>query len=187
MRQSSTGTTDAPLPAGPQGEAACLISALGSEFDDFLFATIGEDSNGMPLSVVSALARMGLDHWHEAASLAAASVEAAKGKLTSLLAALPDPALRRLDLATTAARLTALLPRRSNSNTRSSAAAVATLAVTHPPSRIKVILVATIYLILLLGTEFALISRPPPTHSDTAHPSAPRAAESHGPAASPGK
>ena len=162
------------------------FSTLGSEFDDFLFAAIGEDSNGMPLSVVSALARMGLDPWHEAASLAAVSAETATGKLTSLLAALPDPALRRLDPGTTAARLTALLPRRSNSNTRSSAAAVAPLAVTHPPARMKVILVA-IYLILLLGTQFALISRPPPTHADTAHPSAPRAAESHGPAASPGK
>ena len=91
------------------------FSTLGSEFDDFLFAAIGEDSNGMPLSVVSALARMGLDHWHEAASLAAVSAETATGKLTSLLAALPDPALRRLDPGTTAARLTALLPQRSNS------------------------------------------------------------------------
>jgi hypothetical protein len=162
------------------------FSTLGSEFDDFLFAAIGEDSDGMPLSVVSALARMDLDPWHEAASLAAVSVEAATGKLTSLLAALPDPALRRLDPGTTAARLTALLPQRPDSNARSSAAAVVTLAVTHPPDRLRVILVA-IYIILLLGTQFVLISRPPPTHADTAHPSAPPAAAPHLPPASSGK
>jgi hypothetical protein len=46
------------------------VSALGSEFDDFLFAPIGEDGNGMLLSVLSALARLGFDPWEEAAKLA---------------------------------------------------------------------------------------------------------------------
>jgi hypothetical protein len=46
------------------------ISVLGSEFDDFLFAPIGEDRNDMPLSVLSALARLDIDPWHEAAELA---------------------------------------------------------------------------------------------------------------------
>jgi hypothetical protein len=159
------------------------FSTLGSEFDDFLFAAIGEATNGMPLSVVSALARMDLDPWHEAASLAAMSVETATGKLTSLLAALP--ALKRLEPGITAARLIALL-QRPDPDARSSAAAVATLAITHPPARMRVILVA-IYIILLLGAQFALISRPPPTHVDTARPSAAPAAASHLPPASSGK
>jgi len=47
------------------------MAALGAEFDDFLFAIIGDDRNGMQLSVVSVLARMDLDPWHEAATLAA--------------------------------------------------------------------------------------------------------------------
>ena len=162
------------------------FSTLGSEFDDFLFAAIGEATNGMPLSVVSALARMDLDPWHEAASLAAMSVETATGKLTSLLAALPDPALRRLEPGITAARLVALLPQRPDPNARSSAAAVATLAMTHSPARMRAILVA-LYIILLLGARFALISRPPRTHADTAHPSAAPAAASHLPPASSGK
>jgi hypothetical protein len=162
------------------------FSTLDSEFNDFLFAAIGEATNGMPLSVVSALARMDLDPWHEAASLAAMSVETATGRLTSLLAALPDPALKRLEPGLTAARLIALLPQRSDPNTRSSAAAVATLAIAHPPARMRVILVA-IYIILLLGTQFALISRPPPTHAATAHPAAAPAAASHLPPASSGK
>jgi hypothetical protein len=43
------------------------MSPLGSEFDDFLYASIGEDSNGVLLSVLSALARLDVDPWEEAA------------------------------------------------------------------------------------------------------------------------
>ncbi len=43
---------------------------LGSEFDNFLFAPIGVDKNGMVLSVVSALARLDVDPWEEAEELA---------------------------------------------------------------------------------------------------------------------
>jgi hypothetical protein len=37
-----------------------------AEFDNFLYASIGADRNGMPLSVLSALARLDLDPWEEA-------------------------------------------------------------------------------------------------------------------------
>ena len=46
------------------------ISQISSAFDDFLFAPIGEERNGMLLSVVSALARLNVDPWQEAANLA---------------------------------------------------------------------------------------------------------------------
>ena len=46
------------------------VSQLGGEFDDFLFAPVGEEQNGMMLSVVSALARSDVDPWQEAAKLA---------------------------------------------------------------------------------------------------------------------
>jgi hypothetical protein len=45
------------------------ISPLGSEFDNFLFAPIGNDRNGMVLSVVSALAQLDVDPWQEADEL----------------------------------------------------------------------------------------------------------------------
>ncbi len=143
------------------------FSTLGSEFDAFLFAAIGEDRNGMPLSVVSALARMDLDPWHEAASLAGVSVEMATGKLISLLAALPDSSLKRLDPGATAARLIALLPRRPDSNTRSSAAGIGPVVATHPLTRRKVILLA-ICMILMLSAQFVLMRLPPPTHAAAA-------------------
>jgi hypothetical protein len=86
------------------------ITFLGSEFDNFLFAPIGEDGNKTLLSVVSALARLDLDPWQEAASLARLPVEAAIQRLAALIAALPDvPSVYR-DPRTIAIRLIALLP-----------------------------------------------------------------------------
>src|SRR5271170_7527939 len=84
-------------------------SRVGSEFDAFLFAPIGEDRNGLPLSVVSLLARMDLDPWQEAAGLAGLPTQAAAHKLAGLLAALP--LLKPSDPQTLATRLIALLPR----------------------------------------------------------------------------
>ena len=43
---------------------------LTPQFDDFLFARINEDSEATPLSVLSVLARLGVDPWEEAAKLA---------------------------------------------------------------------------------------------------------------------
>jgi hypothetical protein len=46
------------------------IPGPGSDFDAFLFAPVGEERNGMLLSVLSALARLDVDPWQEAARLA---------------------------------------------------------------------------------------------------------------------
>ena len=46
------------------------FSLLNASFDDFLFASIGEEASGMPLSVASVLARLGIDPWFEAGHLA---------------------------------------------------------------------------------------------------------------------
>jgi hypothetical protein len=88
------------------------IAPLGTEFNDFLFALIGEDRNGMPLSIVSVLARLDLDPWVAAANLASLPVETATRKLASWLDALPDPTLQEVSPGTRTARLIALLPRR---------------------------------------------------------------------------
>ena len=42
------------------------MSELGREFQAFLYAPIGEEENGTTLSVLSALARLGLDPWKQA-------------------------------------------------------------------------------------------------------------------------
>src|ERR1700751_4445600 len=81
------------------------FSVLASEFDDFLFAPIGEDRNGMLLSVLSALARLDVDPWQEAAELARLPGETGTQRLASLIAALPDRPSPHLDPGTIAARL----------------------------------------------------------------------------------
>ena len=87
---------------------------LGSEYDNFLFAPIGDDRNGMPLSVVSLLGRMDLDPWEEAARLAGLPADAAVQKLALLLRALPDQSMLQADPDGAATRLIALLPRRND-------------------------------------------------------------------------
>ena len=79
-------------------------------FDAFLYASVGEEQNGMELSVVSALARFGLDPWQEAARLAALPKELATDGLGLLLDRLPEGRWQRSDTATIAARLVKLLP-----------------------------------------------------------------------------
>lgn len=95
-------------PANPAPRLSC-------EFDAFLFSPIGEDYNGLQLSVVSLLARRDLDPWQEAASLANLPKEAAIQKLASLIWALPGPLVASPDRAAMATRLIALLPRWSDS------------------------------------------------------------------------
>jgi hypothetical protein len=92
------------------------FSVLGSEFDAFLFAPIGEDRNDMPLSVLSALARLDIDPWQEAAELARLPRETATQRLASSIAALPHGPTAHLEHGTIAARLIALLPREARSN-----------------------------------------------------------------------
>jgi hypothetical protein len=91
-------------------------SVLSSQFNDFLFAPIGEERNGMLLSVVSALARLDLDAWQETAKLAQLPRAVATERLTALLAALPDEFLVHQDPAETASRLIAHLPCQTNSD-----------------------------------------------------------------------
>ena len=87
------------------------VARLGPEFDEFLFAPVAESRNGMLLSVVSALARLDLDPWQEAANLAGLPKDAATQRLASMIAALPDEPSASREPVKIAARLIALLPR----------------------------------------------------------------------------
>lgn len=86
------------------------ISHPGLEYEDFLFAPLGDDCNGTPLAVASILGRMGLDPWSEAAALAALPADVAARKLASVIDATPNQPLQGQGSATLAARLVALLP-----------------------------------------------------------------------------
>jgi hypothetical protein len=80
------------------------------ELDPFLFASVGEEVNGIPLSVLSALARLGLDPRQEAARLSRLTSKAATNKLARMFARLPDRPWTSPDIRRLASRLVELLP-----------------------------------------------------------------------------
>jgi hypothetical protein len=92
---------------------AASVSFFRPEFDDFLYAPIGTDKNEMPLSVLSALARLDIDPWGVAAELSELPKEIATQKLASLIARLPGGQWTQADLRGIAHRLIELLPRPS--------------------------------------------------------------------------
>lgn len=87
-------------------------SLAHSEFNEFLFAVVGEEKSGQPLTVLSALARLGLDPWEEAARLAEMSKDAATSALTSAIADLPEGDWQASDSRSIASRLVSWLPAR---------------------------------------------------------------------------
>lgn len=95
---------------GRAATADPIFSLQNSELGRFLYAPIGEEENGMVLTALSALARLGVDPWQEAASLTRLPTEAATDRLELVIAGLPNGRWAKSDAATIAARLIALLP-----------------------------------------------------------------------------
>jgi hypothetical protein len=133
------------------------VTSLGPEFHEFLYAPIGQDNDGMMLSVLSALARQDVDPWEEAARLARLPKETAVKQLIALLDAPPRQPLASPDAARIATRLIALLPR----HTRLNLAAYKSLPVIASmknPAVVPGLLFIVIYMTFILLT-FAVITR----------------------------
>jgi hypothetical protein len=158
------------------------VSRLASEFDDFLFAPVTEEQNGMPLSVLSTLARLDLDPWQEAARLAGAPGNIATERLASLITSLPGRPSTLLDSGTTAARLIALLPRRAVSN----AALGKTLPGIGTMNNAGVI-VFVIFMVLTLAAQWAVFSHPAPATTDSSVAAASSTVSPHTPPPSAGR
>ena len=84
---------------------------LRPDLDRFLFATVGDEIDGVPLSVVSALTRLGLDPWQEAGRLSSLSNREAVEQLARLIAELPGLFRPLAEAREIADRLIQLLPR----------------------------------------------------------------------------
>jgi hypothetical protein len=67
-----------------------MAESLRTDLNDFLFSPIANDANGMHLTVLSALARSGVDPWDEAARLAALNTESATQMIVQMLAHVPN-------------------------------------------------------------------------------------------------
>jgi hypothetical protein len=152
------------------------------EMDPFLFAYVCEEVDGIPLSVLSALARLGVDPRAEAARLSHLTNKAAVSQLARMFARLPDrpwtsPEIRRI-----ASRLVELLPAPPKGGENDQVSGAANGKFGPIPSR------HLIYLALALSGAlvFGLIARdfvtsdghktaPPVSQADPRSPSVPMA------------
>ncbi len=122
-------------------------SSLGSEFDAFLFSPVGEDKNGMVLSVLSVLARHDVDPWEQAAKLARLPVETAIQLLASLIAPLHEGEAGELSLSKVSAQLIALLPRQGGTK-------ITTRTREVMASNSRWLLLTVIFVVLVFGASF---------------------------------
>jgi len=122
------------------------------EFDSFLFASVGEEVDGVPLSVLSALSRLDLDPRDEAARLSHLTKETAADQLARMIAGLSDRRWTLSEARRIAGRLIERLPTSTTGDKpdRFEAGAVPT-----PDSRASPFLV---YLALLVTLLVGLIA-----------------------------
>lgn len=91
-----------------------VLHPNGNDFDPFLFADVGKDRAETVVTLLSALARLGLDPWKEAAELAILGPAVAQDRLESHLSRFKDVPALRIESRIVAARLTLLLPKRAS-------------------------------------------------------------------------
>ena len=134
---------------------SAMVLSRGSEYDAFLFAPIGEERNGMVLSVLSALARLDLDPWREAAELAGMPRQIATQRLTSLIRSLPDGPQTRSKPEAISARLIAFLPNGAGSSIASSETFPVEGPILNSRALIYALLINLFFLAGMIGAQWA--------------------------------
>jgi len=86
------------------------LAPLGPEFQPFLQSKLWADKDEMPLTVLSALARLDIDAWQEAAELAALPKVGAEKRLADRLRKLPGAPSAEREVDTLCGRSVSLLP-----------------------------------------------------------------------------
>lgn len=129
--------------------SAAPASLHKPEFDNFLLSSLGEDRNGMKVSVLSGLARSDLDPWHEAAKLAGLPGRTAIERLAVIIEALPGEGSTHKEVQVVAARLVALLPQ-----TRADGASVS-----QPPNNLGAMINSRSWLVYVMLMSFVLGSQ----------------------------
>jgi hypothetical protein len=140
---------------------------LRKDFDEFLLAPVGTDSDGMPVTLLTVLARLGVDPWEEAADLSHLSREPAMQRLTSRLEAMPNGPVSAADTVNLATRLIALLHRAPSRKPASPEAPPAPQAA-KTSKAVKVAIYWLIGLLFILVAQWAMSSRPGPPPMNTA-------------------
>ncbi|PRY84362.1 hypothetical protein [Donghicola tyrosinivorans] len=96
------------------------------EFERFLYASVGEDRNGFAVTVLSTLARLGLDPWKETAELVKLGRDDARARLGTLLTCFRDVPALASDHGKVARDLSQLLPEGQTSGSLKRAASTVT-------------------------------------------------------------
>jgi hypothetical protein len=119
-RFGSTGamtSTNAAPPNGAIKDSAMAYppTQLGQDpqFERFLHAPLGEDRRGISVTVLSMLARLGVDPWNEASELSRLPIPAARQRLEALMTRFHDVPTPVPDRSKIVLDLLALLPRRA--------------------------------------------------------------------------
>jgi hypothetical protein len=144
----------------------CMTTLLPIEYNDFLHAPIGDDSGGNPVTLLSALGRLDLDAWEEAAALARLPLESATHLLAAHLAQLPngpDP----VESVTIATRLVTLLHRKPAPRNPSPGAPPPPAAEATQSRRIKPAIYYIIALIFLIAWQWVAAIQTPQFPADS--------------------
>jgi len=145
------------------------------ELDDFLFAAIGEERNGMSLTMVSALGRLGLDPWTEAGRFSEMPKKVAADLLGPMIARLPNSLWALPEAQVIAARLVKLLPQqRSAAVADSAVVAIARKPVFTVSWVLCAALLAAVLIAMAAGRDLSLarfLASPPGTNASTDQPS----------------
>ena len=138
-----------------------VFSLQYSSLNGFLFADVGVEPNGMTLSVLSILARRGMDPWQEAERLARLPQTEAVDGLAQIIATTPTSRWSLLDAKAIASRLVALLPARGAGPYNASSAQPATKPTMTSGRMILVLAVTALLFGLALNLSFSPRVAPP--------------------------
>jgi len=140
---------------------------LRKDFDEFLFAPVGKDASGMPVTLLTVLARLGVDPWEEANDLAHLSREPAMQRLASRLESMPNAPVSAEETVNIATRLITLL-HRAPGRKPASPAAPQLPGVLKSSKRLNPAIYWLIGVVFILVAQWALTSRPAQPPMDTA-------------------
>jgi hypothetical protein len=139
-----------------------------SGFNEFLFAPVGTEANGMTLSLLSVFARAGNDPWLEAGRLAGLPISEATENLARSIAGMPSSVWPLQAATAIAGRLIALLPIRPGGAGQSPSVPVVSAKAGRLLS-IAVILVSVACMLAFEAGLFTTLEPPNPDGSNLAN------------------
>jgi hypothetical protein len=125
-----------------------------SGLNEFLFAEVGTELNGSPLTILSVLARLGQDPWAEAARWSKLPKAATIDNLAQSISQMPLAPQAIAEARDTASRLILLLPSQVQVPRADNKAAAAPETKSAMP---KWVLLAVFGIALVLGVSFSLV------------------------------